>query len=388
MNDSFLRTLGMDDPAEEFWNFKERGNEILSKLRQSAVSPDQQKTMRTFGPGEAAELIGRSAPWLRENDENPQLDERGRKVYTLDRINELRDLAGTRYRRPAGSRSLVCPVANFKGGAGKTTTTVNLAQYAALQGLRVLVVDFDPQATCTFSVGGYIADLELEGEDTIYRALVDDFSDIKRVARSTYFPGIDLIPANLSLQDLELLLPNNKGNNSDKLGPAIFRFKQSLELIREDYDIILVDCGPNMGSLTANAMTAADAMVVPIPPQTYDLASFVMFTSTLFNLFEATQAKLDYFRILMTKHSGTNQARQVDSLIRKLYGEYVLSNFMCVTVEVEKASADMSTIYDTRRPRSNKETYQRALTHMNSVNEEIVSDFKTIWDEQAKANVA
>lgn len=383
MNDSILPSLGMQDPAGEFYAFKENGNNILTRLREQAVSPESRKTMRTFTATDAAELIGRSLPWLRENDKTPLLDESGRKYYTLEKINQLREQAGTRYTRPDGSEAMICPVANFKGGAGKTTTVVNLAQYAALQGLRVLVVDFDPQATCTFSIGGTIPDLELEAEDTIAPALLDEFAAIKEVIRPTYFPGVDLVPGNLALQDLELSLPNMDINNSEQLGSPGTRLRSSLALVKNDYDIILIDCGPNMGALTGNALVAANAMIVPIPPQTYDLASFVMFTSTLFNLFSRTKHRLDYFRILMTKHTGTNQARQVDALIRRLYGDFVLSNYMCTTVEIEKASGDMATLYDTRRPRGSKETFQRALTHMNAVNGEVIADFKTIWDQQA-----
>jgi chromosome partitioning protein len=380
-----LRKIGIESTEHFFGNFKDTGNAVLSKLRANVTAPELRKVLRTWSVTEAAPMIGRSLPWLREHDEGTPVDpESGRKIYTLGRINELRDQLGTRYQRPAGSQPIIMPVSNFKGGVGKTTTVIHLAQRLALDGMRVLVVDFDSQASCTFALGSYIPDIELDEDDTIAPAMIEDSTLIKRAIRATYFTGIDLIPANLSIQDLELSLPNPELNNHETMGPAAARLKYALDQVKDNYDVILIDCGPNMGTLTTNALVAANALLVPIPPATYDLGSFVMFTSSLNDIFKQLKTPLQYFRILLSKHTNTVKANEIDSLIRKIYGEYVMSNAMYTTVEIEKASSEMGTIYETQKARSNRETYMRALSHMDGVNNEIINDLKFLWQRQAE----
>jgi chromosome partitioning protein len=149
-----LQNIGIEDTEHFFEHFKNTGNTVLTKLRANVTAPELRKVLRTWSVTEAAPMIGRSLPWLREHDDATPVDpETGRKVYTLARINELRDQLGTRYRRPKGSEPIIMPVSNFKGGVGKTTTVIHLAQKLALEGLRVLVVDFDSQASCTFAPG-------------------------------------------------------------------------------------------------------------------------------------------------------------------------------------------------------------------------------------------
>jgi chromosome partitioning protein len=230
-----LRKIGIDSTEHFFGNFKDTGNAVLSKLRANVTAPELRKVLRTWSVTEAAPMIGRSLPWLREHDEGTPVDpESGRKVYTLARINELRDQLGTRYQRPAGSEPIIMPVSNFKGGVGKTTTVIHLAQRLALDGMRVLVVDFDSQASCTFALGSYIPDIELDEDDTIAPAMIEDSSLIKRAIRATYFTGIDLVPANLSIQDLELSLPNPELNNHETMGPAAARLQYALYHVKDN----------------------------------------------------------------------------------------------------------------------------------------------------------
>jgi chromosome partitioning protein len=336
-------------------------------------------------------MIGVSTPTLRKTESknselgNASRNENNRRAYTLERINQCRDLFKTRYKRGKNSAPIQIAITNFKGGCAKTTTVAHLAQRCALEGLRVLMIDLDPQGSASFVCGGLIPDLELEYEDTICNALMEDPEDIKKVIRKTHFDGLDIIPANLALQDAELGLPNSEINNVSTLGSAAYRLKNSLSLINHNYDIIIFDCGPNLGILTINAITAANSILIPIPPNMFDYASFVMLTGTLKTLFESLKIKqFDFFRILLSKHSGSSEAVNVENMLRKQFGGYVLSNHMCETIEIARATNDLSTVYEITKPRGSRDAFRRAVDHLDGVNNEIISHFKTIWANQEK----
>ena len=397
--DRFSTPLGINDPAQIMEAFQDTGNEILVKLRQQVTNPNNYKSLRSWGIVDAAKMIGVSAPTLRKQEKKdgalgePLLDHQNRRVYTLERINTIKRILKTAYVRPEGSSPMILPVFNFKGGSAKTTTTIHLAQKCALLGLKTLIIDFDPQGSLTFVSTGIVPDLEIDHEDTIYSTLLENPSDIKRVIRKTHFDGLDIIPGNLALQDLELALPNSNINNREQLGSPVLRLKNSLKKLNEAYDVILIDCGPNLGILTINAILASNGLLIPIPPNMFDYASFIMLTGTLKSLFETIQghdsnAKLqyDFFRILLTKHSGSNEAIHVENMIRTQFGGYVLNSHMCNTVEIEKATNDIGTVYEVSKPRGSRDAFQRALHHMEAVNSEIINNFKEIWAAQTHSN--
>lgn len=156
----------------------------LAAMRDRFFPPAAQKQLRPFTSGEAARLIGVSDGYLRQlslSNEGPQPDvsANGRRAYTLAQVNELRRFLAAQ--NPSKARAYikhrdlteamqVLAVTNFKGGSGKTTTSVHLAQYLALEGYRVLAVDLDPQASMS-ALFGYQPELDLTGNDTLYGAI-------------------------------------------------------------------------------------------------------------------------------------------------------------------------------------------------------------------------
>lgn len=393
MMNEIITPYEVENPTELMDKFYQAGNEMLLNLRNIVTSPDKRKRTRTWGASEATKMVNVSAPTFRKLQDKhsiPGIDieeTKGRKNkrYSLKAINTLRDKAGTRYFRPKGSKPLVIAVSNLKGGVGKTETAVDLGKKIAIEGLRALMLDFDAQGTATLISSGLIPDLELNYEDTITNTLLSDPSSIKNVILHTHFDGFDIIPANLAIQDCDLMLPNEKENNSERLGSPFIRLAEALKLIKNDYDVILVDCGPNLGLLTLNAIIACDGMIIPIPPSMNDYSSFIMYTATLRNMFrELSTKKLDYLRILLSKHSGSNEALQMENMMREQFGRYILSNHMCETVEVSKAANEIGTIYDVVKPRGSRDAYRRAIQHLDDVNMEIINNFKDIWAKQAK----
>jgi len=395
MLETQLTQYGTNNPKALMDKFYQAGNEMLLTLRNYITNPDKRKKPRTWSAIDAANMVGISAPTFRKllelNDDIPGVvyeeNNNGRKTkkYTLSAINKLRDKANTRYKRPKGSKALTIAVSNLKGGVGKTETAVDLAKKVALEGMRSLLLDFDAQGTATLISSGLIPDLELRYEDTITNTLISDPNKIQDIVLNTHFDGFDIIPANLAIQDCDLMLPNEKENNEDRLGSPFLRLAESLKVIKNQYDVIIVDCGPNLGLLTLNAIIACDGMIIPIPPSMNDYSSFIMYTATLRNMFrELSSKKLDYLRILLSKHSGNNEALQMENMMREQFGRYILSNHMCETVEVAKAANEIGTIYDISKPRGSREAYRRAVQHLDDVNMEIINNFKDIWKNQVK----
>jgi chromosome partitioning protein len=149
---------------------------------------------------------------------------------------------------------LITAVISSKGGVGKTTSTVSLAAALGLNGYRVLVVDFDSQASASLSLGLSRSELHPSSADVLLRD-VPAFNAV----RPTRTPGLDVLPASVDLTSVE-----------GDLGPMRTKellLRKALERLRESYDFVFIDCPPGFGLLTRNALAAADAYLVPTVPQ-------------------------------------------------------------------------------------------------------------------------
>jgi chromosome partitioning protein len=381
----------MMDLGNTLLSCSERTGGFLEKVRDASVAPNSRKKLRSWGIAEAAALIGRSENTIRSLElEYPELaptrGKSGRRTYELSLINRYRDIANTRKIRPQGSSPVVCAVTNFKGGAGKTTTAIHLAQRAALDGLRVLVIDLDAQASLTL-LFGFIPDIDIGTEDTISETLVSNPGGIVSVIRETHFTGIDLVPANLQLQDSELQLANPSTNNHSVLGlNPVERLAASISTVASDYDVVVLDCGPNLGLLTLNAVYAATGLLIPIPPSVADFGSADLFTKSIGTLLSQApfNRPRDFLRILVTKHSGSGEAQNVEAMIRLAFNPNVLAGAMVQTVEVERAVNDFGTVYEIESPRGSMDAYRRALNSLNVANDQMISLFQEIWSAQSK----
>ena len=368
----------------------QRTSDFLEKVRDASVAPGARKVLRTWGIADAAAMIGKSENTVRNAEEKfptlaPARGSAGRRAYSLTLINAYRDALKTRYVRPRGSSPVVCTVSNFKGGAGKTTTAIHLAQRAALDGLRVLVVDLDAQASLTL-LFGFIPDLDIAGEDTISDTLVSNPGGLLSIIRETYFTGIDLVPSNLQLQDCELQLGNPVTNNQAALGVnAIERLSVALDSVKDEYDVVVLDCGPNLGLLTMNAVFASTGMLIPIPPSIADFGSADLFTKTMGSLLSSPvfNRPRDFLSVMVTKHTNNAEARDVEAMIRLAFTPHVLAGAMVQTVEVERAVNDFGTVYETEHPRGSGEAYKRAINSLNEANGQMIDLFKNIWAAQA-----
>lgn len=393
--DSSCYVHGTENPVELFTSLYRVGTELLVRLKNRAIIPENQKRSKLWNTTQAAKLAEVSRPTFRKILEKyntmPGIITLGsrkqkseNKKFTLQAINFIRDIAKTRYIRPLGSQPLIICIANLKGGVTKTETAISLGQKSAIGGLRTLIIDLDPQATSTAKAGKLIPDIDLKYEQTIVLSILENPSLVHDIIIHTNYDGLDILPANLATHDCDSMLPDASRNNSALLGSPYWRLHKILELIKHKYDLILIDCPPNTGYLNLNAMCSTNGILIPVPPNTTDLASFLTFTSTLRSFFmELEGKKLHYLKILLAKHNGSIDALEMETAMRTMYGRLILENHMCETVEVAKAANEIGSIYDISRPRGNRKSYNRALKHLDDVNMEIIGHFKDIWLRQS-----
>ena len=159
-----LTSYGIEDPVKVMDNLYNSGQEAIVNIIQTSSAPQERKQLRTWGINAVAEMIKKAPNTLRamekkEGFPQPQKDKNGRKQYTLELINKIRLHTNSQFKKPTNCEPIILPILNFKGGVGKSMTSLLLMQYLAIQGLNILAVDLDPQATLTTWLG-FIPDIE------------------------------------------------------------------------------------------------------------------------------------------------------------------------------------------------------------------------------------
>ncbi|NHT76751.1 chromosome partitioning protein [Rhizobium sp. PP-F2F-G38] len=390
-------------------------SEQLKAMRERLFPPTATKTLRSFSSGEAAKLIGVSDGYLRQlslagEGPQPETGAGGRRFYSLSDINALRlylseqalakgNTAKARGYLPrrdaeAGERMQVISVTNFKGGSGKTTSAVHLAQYLALTGHRVLAIDLDPQASLS-ALFGYQPELDLTGNDTLYGAIRYDAEQrpLSDVIRQTYFPGLDLVPGNIELQEFEHVTPQALADRQSGRegatggGPLFFaRIQAVLETVETDYDVVVIDCPPQLGYLTLSALCASTSVIVTVHPQMLDIASmnqFLFMTADLLSVVRDAGGTLnfDFLRYLVTRFEPNDGPQaQIVGFMRSLFGERVLTAPMVKSTAVSDAGLTKQTLYEVGRENFTRATYDRAVESMNAVNSEIETLVHAVWN--------
>ena len=218
----------------------------------------------------------------------------------------------------------IIAVANQKGGVGKTTTAVNLASSLGLLGLRVLLVDFDPQGNATSGVGLNKKELA----SSVYEVILTG-GDVKSAIAHTQY-GLDILPSNINLAGAEIELAN--------LDNREYRLKWALDSLRDDYDYIIIDCPPSLGLLSLNSLTAADGVLMPVQCEFYALEGISELMNTIRLVNDGINPDLTIFGILLTMYdSRTNLSAQVAEEVRKYFPDKVFKVVIPRTVRLAEA---------------------------------------------------
>jgi chromosome partitioning protein len=306
-------------------------------------------------------------------------------AYTLAEINQMREVFGTQPWRTADDPLAVIAVQNFKGGVGKSTVASHLAQYLAIKGYRVCLIDCDSQGSST-ALFGYVPDLDIQEADTLYRFFRHpEMASLVYAVRETHWDGLYLVPANLHLYSAEYELAARVARAEPNL---LNRLAEGIASIGDHFDVVILDPPPALGTISLSVMRAANALLVPIPPTVIDFASTTSFFAMLHETMQTLEERqlpidLRWLRLLVTRaDEQKSMQRELLGLMRSLFGDLLLRTVLKDSAEIDNASARLMTVYELEGPVTSRETYQRCLTYLNGVNTEIETQIRLTWPSQ------
>ena len=232
----------------------------------------------------------------------------------------------------------VLAVANQKGGVGKTTTAVNLSAGLAIAGHKTLIVDLDPQCSATSGLG--LHPREVEG--SIYHVLIDQ-KTAEDVAQEAKVENLSILPASRDLIGAEIeLVPLERRE---------YRMAEALLQIRREFEYVVIDCPPSLGLLTVNALTAADAVVIPLQCEYYALEGLSALLDTIGFIRQTLNPRLEIQGLLLTMFDRRNSlAHQVVNEVRQHFPDQVFKSIIPRNVRLSESPSygTPALVYDRR----------------------------------------
>lgn len=216
----------------------------------------------------------------------------------------------------------VVAVCNQKGGVGKTTSSINIAGALQQYGRRVLLVDFDPQGAATVGVGVNPHTVEY----SIYDALFNVKLDPHEVIQHTDYDGLDIIPANIDLSAAEVQLVTEVGRERILAGV--------LEKVKDDYDLIIIDCQPSLGLLTVNALAAADGVLIPVAAEFFALRGVALLMQSIEKVQSRINPSLSIDGVLATMYTRTLHSEEVLQRIYEAFQDKVLHTVISRSIKL------------------------------------------------------
>jgi chromosome partitioning protein len=385
----------MDDIAV----LAQRLEDLNNAVKETVFRPDGDKRPPSFNATQLAELCGKTPDQMsrllekaaeRKLPTGTLVNARSRN-FTLAEAREWIAAVGPQARRPEGSPGAVIACGNFKGGVGKTILSMCLAQGLSLRGHRVLCIDYDPQGSLTSLFG--ITPTDLTPEETVIPLMLPPDSEgasdtLQHVIRSTYWDGIDLVPACHALFAGEFYLPKRQLDSTE---PS-FRFYEVLKHalnqgLRDYYDFVVIDTPPALSYMTMTAFWAADGLLLPLPPEGLDFTSSTQFWSMLSELAGPTVDKdgscksFAWVRVVPSKVDMTKlHTKQILSWMRTGYQSLLATSSIPDTAAVRVGGMQLSTVYDISKYIGSQKTLYRAREAFDLLVEEVEHlTANTVW---------
>lgn len=243
------------------------------------------------------------------------------------------DLLGREYETFAAPAALdnhgpatIIAMCNQKGGVGKTTSSINIAGALSGYGRKVLIVDLDPQGATSVGLGINANSIDT----TIYTAMFDTTLNPHEVVHHTRFPGLDVIPANIDLSAAEVQLVTEVGR--ERVLASV------LEPLRDEYDVIIIDCQPSLGLLTVNALAAADGVIIPVAAEFFALRGVALLMQSIEKVTSRINPRLKVQGVLVTMYTRTLHSQEVLDRIYEAFQDKVFHTVITRSIKLPDAT--------------------------------------------------
>jgi len=235
------------------------------------------------------------------------------------------------------NKATIISIVNQKGGVGKTTTTNNLGYaLAEKENKRTLLIDLDPQMNLSNTLG---IDCYAQ-KNSIYDVLKDKGLPLSSVIQKTSHEKLDIIPSAFELTGAEIEF-------TKRISFASLLSKSFSESLKEDYDFILIDCPPNLGILTINALSASSHIIIPIQPEVYSLYGIDMLLSTYEEIQEEVNPDLEIMGVLITMHDGRlSLHKEMTEKINDYFKKNVFKTIIKTNTTLKEAQSNNQAIFE------------------------------------------
>lgn len=363
---------------------------VLEAVRQVMLEPFPRKLPPEFTTVQVADLCEMSKSEFRSAEISIE-SIRGEvkhgdnyKSYTLKETIELISLIGKLPPLPSNKQGKVIAIASYKGGVGKTTISISLAQALTLRGLKVLFIDLDPQGSAT-TLFGISPEIEVLYQDTIMPFIYQDEPDLQYAVKKTYWHNLDLIAASSEVLGAEYVLPAN----AIKDGFVFWdQLNQGVKPLRDIYDVIVIDTSPSLGYLTQNAMAMADGILTPCPLEALDFASLTQFygvfteiSSLLPGYFD--QKKFDFIGVVINKakleKDDFTTGNIIKSWIKNSFKEHLWDVIIPDSKIPKDTTSQLKTVYDLSYDETKSTAYKRFRDPMDKLADQVLLELHEAW---------
>ncbi|WP_158971463.1 AAA family ATPase [Chachezhania sediminis] len=393
--------------SEQLMRFSGIIETALTQQKELLHSPDKRKSdkpLRPFSVREVSHALRVKYNSLRQYlntlDGMPPgtLEAGNRKYFSAEEVNQILDvllaegkIGLERYpRRQPGDPQARLVVYNLKGGVSKTSLSANLAQFLALRGYRILVVDLDPQASFSdmFDVQADVDDLPSIYDVLKYEDPASGIGPIPitEAIQATYVPNIDIVPGSMSMTEFEF-----ETSASFQAGatatPFHRRISDALEAVDDFYDLVLFDTPPHMSFAVIAAVFAARGMLIPLSAGMLDvvsLAKFLELAASTMEVVEQHQDKrYDFIRFVLTRYSASDPAQlQLSSFLRSHLGGAMLKHDFVSSTAIADAGNTMNPLLEIDPSSFHRKTYDRIFESLSGITDEIDAEIMASWGRQ------